>query len=114
VAPGLNGHAITLHTKAFIVDNETVYIGSLNMDPRSLHINTEMGLLIRDPGLAGEVMLALREDMQPENTWRVSLDANNKLVWESTAGRVHWQPARGFVQRMADFFYGLLPIKDQL
>ena len=114
VAPGLNGHAITLHTKAFIVDNETVYIGSLNMDPRSLHINTEMGLLIRDPGLAGEVMLALREDMQPENTWRVSLDANNKLVWESTAGRVHWQPARGFVQRIADFFYGLLPIKDQL
>jgi putative cardiolipin synthase len=114
VVPGINGHAITLHTKAFVVDNETVYIGSLNMDPRSLHINTEMGLLIRDPGLADEVLLALQEDMLPENAWRVSLDENNELVWESAAGKTHRQPARGFGQRMADFLYGLLPIKDQL
>jgi len=97
-----------------VVDNETVYIGSLNMDPRSLHINTEMGLLIRDPGLATEVMLALQEDMLPENAWQVTLNEDNELVWESTAGKTHWQPARSFGQRMADFFYGLLPVKDQL
>ncbi|MDH3986472.1 MAG: phospholipase D family protein [Gammaproteobacteria bacterium] len=114
VAPGINSHAITLHTKAFVVDNETVYIGSLNMDPRSLHINTEMGLLIRDPGLATEVMLALQQDMQPENSWRVSLNEDNELTWESTAGTVQLQPARSFGQRVADFLYGLLPIKDQL
>lgn len=114
VAPGINGHAITLHTKAFVVDNETVYIGSLNMDPRSLHINTEMGLLVRDPGLAAEMMLALNEDMLPENAWQVTLNEDNELVWESTAGKSHWQPARSLGQRMADFIYGLLPIKDQL
>ena len=84
------------------------------MDPRSLHINTEMGLLIRDPGLASEVMRALQRDMQPENAWRVSLNEDNGLVWESTAGTVHLQPARSFGQRLADFLYGLLPIKDQL
>jgi putative cardiolipin synthase len=114
VVPGIDSHAVTLHTKAFVVDNETVYIGSLNMDPRSLHINTEMGLLIRDPGLAAEVMLALTEDMHPENAWRVTFGENKELVWESATGKTQRQPARGIGQRMADFFYGLLPIKDQL
>jgi phosphatidylserine/phosphatidylglycerophosphate/cardiolipin synthase-like enzyme len=79
-----------------------------------MHINTEMGLLIKDPGLAREVMLELEEDMLPENAWRVTLDEDNRLVWESAAGKVYRQPARGFGQRIADFLYGLLPIKDQL
>jgi cardiolipin synthase C len=114
VAPGIDAHQVTLHTKAFVIDNETVYIGSLNMDPRSMHINTEMGLLIKDAGLAREVMHYLEEDMLPENAWRVTLNEDNQLVWESAAGKVHLQPARGFGQRIADFLYGLLPIKDQL
>ena len=114
VAPGTSATQVTLHTKAFVIDNETVYIGSLNMDPRSMHINTEMGLLIKDAGLAREVMHHLEEDMQPENAWRVMLDEDDQFIWESAAGKVHLQPARGFGQRIADFFYGLLPIKDQL
>jgi len=114
VAPGMNTHRVTLHTKAFVIDKETVYIGSLNMDPRSMHINTEMGLLIKDPGLAHEVLEHLEDDMRPENAWQVSLDEENQLVWESADGKTHLQPARGFGQRIADFFYGLLPIKDQL
>ena len=114
VAPGIDSHRITLHTKAMVIDYETVYIGSLNMDPRSMHINTEMGLLIQDPVLAREVMLQLEKDMHPENSWQVTLDENNRLVWESVAGKVYSQPARGFGQRVADFLYSLLPIKDQL
>jgi putative cardiolipin synthase len=114
VVPGIDSHRITLHTKAFVIDNETVYIGSLNMDPRSMHINTEMGMLIEDPVLAREVMLELEEDMSPNNAWRVTLDEEDRLVWESAAGKVYRQPARGFGQRIADFLYSLLPIKDQL
>jgi putative cardiolipin synthase len=114
VAPGIDAHQVTLHTKAFVIDNETVYIGSLNMDPRSMHINTEMGLLIKDAGLATEVMYYLEQDMRPENSWRVTLNEDNQFVWESAEGKVHLQPARGFGQRIADFLYGLLPIKDQL
>jgi len=56
----------------------------------------------------------LEEDMQPANAWRVMLDEDDQFIWESAAGKVHLQPARGFGQRIADFFYGLLPIKDQL
>jgi len=114
VAPGIDAHQVTLHTKAFVIDNETVYIGSLNMDPRSMHINTEMGLLIKDTGLAADVMYYLEQDMRPENSWRVTLNEDNQFVWESAEGKVHLQPARGFGQRIADFLYGLLPIKNQL
>lgn len=35
----------SLHTKAFLVDRKTAFIGSLNFDPRSAALNTEMGIL---------------------------------------------------------------------
>ncbi len=95
VAPGTSATQVTLHTKAFVIDNETVYIGSLNMDPRSMHINTEMGLLIKDAGLAREVMHQLEEDMQPENAWRVYLTEDGELRWESSLGTVSSQHPPG-------------------
>ena len=105
---------ITLHTKAFVVDREYSYVGSLNMDPRSMHINSEMGLLVYDPELADMIADLIEHDMQPENAWRVDIDENDRLTWTSSAGTVYRQPARHFGQRVADFFYSLLPIKDQL
>jgi putative cardiolipin synthase len=42
----------SLHAKVFILDVETVFIGSLNLDPRSIDINTEMGILAHSPELA--------------------------------------------------------------
>ena len=114
VASGLDGGRITLHTKTFVIDRDTVYIGSLNIDPRSMHINTEMGLLIEDPQLAGEVVKVIENDLHPDNAWRVSMDEEGRLSWESVEGVRYLQPARHLGQRIADFFYSLLPIKDQL
>ena len=37
---------LTLHTKAFLIDRRYLFVGSLNLDPRSIEINAEMGLLI--------------------------------------------------------------------
>ena len=111
---GIEGRFITLHTKTFVIDREYSYVGSLNMDPRSMHINSEMGLLVYDPELADRVADIIEHDMQPENAWRVDIDEKNRLTWTSSAGTVYRQPARHFGQRIADFFYGLLPIEDQL
>ena len=36
----------SLHAKSFVFDRQTVFIGSLNLDPRAVVINTENGLLI--------------------------------------------------------------------
>ncbi len=111
---GITGDFITLHTKAFVVDREYSYVGSLNMDPRSMQINSEMGLLVYDPELADQVADLIERDMRPENAWRVDIDENNRLRWTSSEGTVYRQPARHLGQRFADFFYGLLPLEDQL
>ena len=51
--------AASLHTKVFILDRNTVFIGSLNLDPRSVDINTEMGILFHSPEMAAGLAKAL-------------------------------------------------------
>jgi hypothetical protein len=52
--------------------------------------------------------------MSPENAWRVYVNDDNQLRWESSSGTVSFQPARSFWQRVSDFFWRLLPIESQL
>ncbi len=105
---------LVLHTKAFVIDRDTVFVGSLNLDPRAVYINSEMGFVVEDPVLA-ERMLDWFETLRaPENTWRVFLDDDDDVTWESSAGTVHRQPAKGFGERMGDFFYGLILPESQL
>jgi putative cardiolipin synthase len=49
----------SLHTKVFIFDRETVFVGSLNLDPFSIDINTEIGILFHSPEMAGEMAAEL-------------------------------------------------------
>jgi len=97
------------HVKTLVVDRETVYAGSLNLDPRSIRLNTEMGMIVSSPGLADEVAALIERDMQPINSWRVGLDADGDLVWVSSAGTVSKQPARNGWQRFEAWFMGIVP-----
>ncbi len=103
-----------LHSKAFVVDGETVYVGSHNFDPRSAALNTELGMLVRSAGLAAKLKRIFERDVLPSNAWRVRRDEEGALVWESEAARVKRQPARSSWQRLQDAFLGILPIEDQL
>ena len=102
-----------LHTKAIVVDRDTVFIGSLNLDPRSIELNTEMGMIVASPGLGEEVAAIAERDMAPGNSWRVQLDENGKLIWESVEGIVTRQPAQNDWQRFQAWVFGVLP-EDQL
>ena len=42
----------SLHTKAFVVDGLRGFVGSFNFDPRSVSLNTEMGILFEHAELA--------------------------------------------------------------
>ncbi|WP_296832265.1 phospholipase D-like domain-containing protein, partial [Thiomicrospira sp.] len=44
--------ATSLHAKTFAVDSQHVFVGSFNFDPRSSHLNTELGFVIDSPKLA--------------------------------------------------------------
>jgi putative cardiolipin synthase len=75
-----SGGRATLHTKAFIVDDESLFIGSFNFDPRSANINTEMGVVIHDPDMALHFS-NLFDELLPSQSYEVFLDENGKLRW---------------------------------
>jgi putative cardiolipin synthase len=45
-----------LHAKLAVVDKKTIFVGSMNLDPRSATINTELGAVITSPELAREMI----------------------------------------------------------
>lgn len=107
--PPVSGEFVGLHTKAFVIDRELVFIGSMNFDPRSIAINTEGGIYIESSGL-GEALAALMErDMAPENAWRVTMDDAGDLHWTNADERVDRQPARSAWQRFMDLVFRLFP-----
>jgi putative cardiolipin synthase len=107
-----------LHTKAIVFDRESVFIGSFNLDPRSANLNTEAGLYVESPELAAQVIAYMDEGVRPENSYRVRLDADGDLVWETQingmAVRFHQDPETGFWDRFMSGFIGLLPVEQQL
>jgi cardiolipin synthase C len=111
--PPTEAQAVGLHAKAVVVDGRRAFVGSPNIDPRSLEINTEVGVATESEAFARAVAALIVRDMAPENAWRVTLDADGRLMWSSGAGVVQRQPATGFAQRAVEFLLNLLPLKDQ-
>ncbi len=98
-----------LHVKAMVVDRERAYVGSMNLDPRSARINSEMGVVIESPGLAEELARLMERDMQPENSWNVQMDASGAVRWVSGDEVLTRQPARSYWQRIQDVLFMLFP-----
>jgi putative cardiolipin synthase len=111
--PPVMPRILGLHTKAVVVDGQRVFIGSPNIDPRSMVLNTEIGVLADSVELAQRLGALLERDMAPENSWRVTLDEDGWLEWSSGATCVQRQPAKNFRQRAVEFLLNLLPLKKQ-
>ena len=74
---------VSLHAKAVVIDEKTVFIGSLNMDARSARINSELGLVIRSTEIARQVTSVL-DDLGEDDTYKLELeDHSNRLEWLS-------------------------------
>jgi putative cardiolipin synthase len=98
-----------LHTKSIVVDRERLFIGSMNLDPRSSGINSEMGVVIESPELAQRLAAVMLRDMSPENSWHVVLSPDGTLRWVSADEALETQPARDFLQRVEDQFFMMFP-----
>ena len=70
----------TLHAKSFGVDGERLFVGSFNFDPRSVHLNTEQGLVIESAEMAGDMARRFDRDVIPA-TYNVSATMDGGLVW---------------------------------
>jgi putative cardiolipin synthase len=74
--------SVTLHVKALLVDHRHTFVGSLNLDPRSIDINTEMGVLIENEDLASGMTERLLEAL-PSFAYRVTQNEKGRLRWTS-------------------------------
>ncbi len=113
VTPPATAASLGLHTKAVVVDDERAFIGSPNIDPRSMLLNTEIAVVTASPDLAKRLSALLERDMAPENSWRVTMSADGWLTWSNSDEQVMRQPAKGFFQRSIEFLLNLLPLKKQ-
>jgi len=111
----------SLHTKSFVLDRERVFIGSLNLDPRSVVENTEIGAVIESENIA--VAMAEWFDANIEDiAFRLDLvtDANGKqsVIWhgiEDGVARTYTrEPNTSFWRRFGVGFLRLFPIESQL
>lgn len=98
-----------LHVKTFVIDRKQVFIGSMNLDPRSEDLNSEMGVVVESEPLAAEMAGIMERDIQPENAWRVTLDPRGRLNWTAGTQILRRQPARGPWQRTQDILFMLFP-----
>ena len=72
--------SLTLHIKAAFIDRRYTLVGSLNLDPRSIDINTEAGVFIDNAELAGGIADRLFTGL-PSFAYRVTENEKGKLRW---------------------------------
>ena len=112
--PPVQSKAFGLHAKYSVIDRRYTFVGSLNLDPRSIYLNTEMGLIVDSTKLAEAVAQEFEEELKPENSWQVLLDDKDRLFWKAGDTIIRRDPARSFGQRFQSWFFGLFDLDDQL
>lgn len=95
-----------------------MFIGSFNFDPRSAHLNCEMGFLIDSPALAADTRQLFDGPLEYA-AYRPVLTPEGKMVWkeafEDGYTEVHQQePGAGWVKRIVLTVAGWLPIEWML
>jgi putative cardiolipin synthase len=112
-----------LHAKLFVFDRQRLYIGSMNFDQRSHHLNTEIGLIIDSPELARQTAARFESIVVPANSYALALQRDPKggsarLIWRTREGGkdivYETEPARSPWQRMKVEFLSLLSLDREL
>ncbi len=123
---GMYASRAGLHSKTFVIDNEYVFIGSMNLDARSIKLNTESGMMIHSKELAKIIASFVSKGMGGESSWRVvrscpdspCQDSDKEVVWNGLKDGIQIsvdnEPESSFWKRSAAKFMSHLPIEDKL
>jgi putative cardiolipin synthase len=76
-----HGTSFGLHAKTAVFDRKVAFVGSFNLDPRSVNLNTEMGLLVESETLANAVADSIENDIAAGNSWQVIVANDGELAW---------------------------------
>jgi putative cardiolipin synthase len=111
----------SLHAKSFVFDRRQVFIGSLNLDPRAVIHNTEIGVVLTSNEI-GDEMGSVFDKVTKHAAFRLELvegaHGSEKILWYGLAdGKekvFEVDPYTSFWQRFGVGFMRLLPIESQL
>jgi putative cardiolipin synthase len=88
IGAALRGSIGRSHSKLIVIDRQTTFVGSMNMDLRSSRENTELGMLVESPELA-QAVLGLAERVRSVGSYRLRLaQPGDRLQWVATVNGV--------------------------
>ena len=108
---------LTLHSKVATVDRARMFVGSFNLDPRSLYLNTEMGMAVESEELAGAMADSILETL-PDFAYKLRLSGKGRLQWLLQTSGVEeiitTEPQTSLWRRFLTKLMSLLPIEGQM
>lgn len=104
----------SLHTKAALIDDANTFVGSFNLDPRSVSLNCEQGILASHPLLAKELRAIYSKVTTGKSAWQVGIDTRNKLTWTDDSGMTDREPKASLGRRFQAFLFRIFPLDAQL
>ena len=113
--PGLSKSS--LHAKTMVFDKQKMFVGSFNFDQRSLFLNTEIGLVFEQPGIAGPAAdkfdhnierFAFKVELVKDDSGKESLRWHG--IEDGEAVVYDAEPYVGRGTKLAVWFIRLLPI----
>lgn len=117
--PGLSKSS--LHAKTMVIDKKAMFVGSMNLDQRSLNINNEIGILFLNPQIAGQSAEAFDRNIE-KVAFRLTLQRGNNgaeaIRWQLKKGDevivYDSEPYVGFWKKVGVGLIGLLPVESLL
>lgn len=107
----------SLHAKAFFIDRRRTFVGSMNLDPRSILLNTEIGILVDNPAMTCEAIDDITHSLR-DSAYELRLNGRNRLIWVLNEGgeevTFRTEPLASLWQRLGAWLMGLFPIESQL
>ena len=118
---GIGRSKSSLHAKCFVLDRETTFIGSLNLDPRSVVQNTEIGIVFKSTPIASLIADGFHRQIE-KVAFRLELqkpqNGTERLLWHGIMDgepvTFDHEPNTGFWRRFGVGFMRILPIESQI
>ncbi|HTJ93938.1 MAG TPA: phospholipase D family protein [Pararobbsia sp.] len=121
----------SLHAKAYVIDRQIAVIGSMNLDRRSLGLNTELTVVIHSPVIANQVEDVFEQAISLQTSYHVVLASQaeigqmnslsvppSSLVWITQDHDIrrtyNYDPDAGIWRNLETGIFFVLPVKNQL
>ncbi|WP_299599359.1 phospholipase D family protein [uncultured Microbulbifer sp.] len=109
----------SLHAKTFVLDGDRSFVGSINLDSRSIIQNTEIGMLIENSEINRQLNALFDTWTAPDAAWHLQLSDSGNIRWhaQDEDGKVlqtSKDPETHWWQRLLARLLSRLPIEEQI